>query len=91
MQSFNILSPKPVIMRQIVTLMGLMLCIQLTAQTKKNIDSKIEKVMVFFEGAQVQRSGKSSLAAGKFEFSDAKSEISHLLCSHPPVAANKPD
>jgi hypothetical protein len=47
--------------------------------------------MVFFEGAQVQRSGKSSLAAGKFEFSDAKSEISHLLCSHPPVAANKPD
>ena len=54
-------------MRQIVTLIGLVLCIQLPAQTKKNIDSKIEKVTVFLEGAQVQRSAKSMLTAGKFE------------------------
>lgn len=54
-------------MRQIATLIGLILCIQLTAQTKKNIDSKIEKVTVFLEGAQTQRSAKVSLSAGKYE------------------------
>jgi hypothetical protein len=54
-------------MRQLFTLIGLVLSIHLTAQTKKNIDSKIEKVTVFLEGAQVQRSAKASLTAGKFE------------------------
>jgi hypothetical protein len=54
-------------MRQIITLLGLMLYFQLSAQTKKNIDSKIEKVTVFLEGAQVQRSAKASLTSGKYE------------------------
>ena len=35
--------------------------------TKKNIDSKIEKVTVFLEGAQTQRSTKVTLSAGKYE------------------------
>src|SRR5258705_12352399 len=54
-------------MRQIATLIGFALSLQLSVQTKKNIDSKIQKVTVFLEGAQVQRSAKTSLAAGKFE------------------------
>ncbi len=54
-------------MRQIATLIGLVVCLQVPAQTKKNVDSKIEKVTVFLEGAQVQRSAKTSLSAGKFE------------------------
>jgi Domain of unknown function (DUF4139)/N-terminal domain of unknown function (DUF4140) len=54
-------------MRQIVLFAGLLLCLQLPAQTKKNIDSKIEKVTVFLEGAQVQRSAKTNLTPGKFE------------------------
>jgi hypothetical protein len=54
-------------MRQIATFIGLVLCLQLTAQTKKNIDSKIEKVTVFLEGAQVQRSAKANLTSGKYE------------------------
>lgn len=54
-------------MRQFATLIGFVICLQLSAQTKKNVDSKIEKVTVFLEGAQVQRSAKTSLAAGKFE------------------------
>ena len=54
-------------MRQIFTLLGLLVCLYTTAQTKKNIDSKIEKVTVFLEGAQVQRSAKTNLTAGKYE------------------------
>ncbi len=54
-------------MRQIVLFAGLLLCLQLSAQTKKNIDSKIEKVTVFLEGAQVQRSAKTNLTPGKYE------------------------
>ena len=54
-------------MRQIFTLVGLVLCLYTTAQTKKNIDSKIEKVTVFLQGAQVQRSAKTNLTAGKSE------------------------
>ncbi len=54
-------------MRQIITLLAIIICCQLPAQTKKNLDSKIDKVTVFLEGAQVQRSAKTSLAAGKFE------------------------
>ena len=48
-------------MRQIFTLLGLLVCLYTTAQTKKNIESKIEKVTVFLEGAQVQRSDKQSI------------------------------
>lgn len=54
-------------MRQTFTLIGLVFCLYLSAQSKKNIDSKIEKVTVFLEGAQVQRSAKTNLAAGKYE------------------------
>ncbi len=54
-------------MRQIATIIGLILFFQLNAQTKKNIDSKIEKVTVFLEGAQVQRNAKASLTSGKYE------------------------
>ncbi|HEY6062382.1 MAG TPA: DUF4140 domain-containing protein, partial [Chitinophagaceae bacterium] len=54
-------------MRQIATLIGLVVFLQLHAQTKKNVDSKIEKVTVFLEGAQVQRSAKTSLVSGKSE------------------------
>jgi hypothetical protein len=54
-------------MRQIFTLIALTLCTCLQAQTKKNIDSKIEKVTVFLQGAQVQRSAKASLVNGKQE------------------------
>ncbi len=54
-------------MRKIYTLIGLLLCFQLTAQTKKNIDSKIEKVTVFLDGAQTQRTAKVPLTTGKQE------------------------
>ncbi|MBL7723285.1 MAG: DUF4139 domain-containing protein [Chitinophagaceae bacterium] len=54
-------------MRQFATLIGLLVCIYSTAQTKKNIDSKIEKVTVFLEGAQTQRSAKANLTTGKYE------------------------
>lgn len=54
-------------MRQILFFFALLLCLQGSAQTKKNIDSKIEKVTVFLEGAQVQRSAKTNLTAGKYE------------------------
>jgi hypothetical protein len=36
-------------------------------QTKRSIDSKIEKVTVFLEGAQTQRTAKLTVAAGKHE------------------------
>lgn len=54
-------------MRKFATLLGIVLCLQVPAQTKKNIDSKIDKVTVFLEGAQTQRSAKVSLPAGKSE------------------------
>lgn len=54
-------------MRQIFILAGLVICLCTTAQIKKKIDSKIEKVTVFLEGAQVQRSAKTSLTPGKYE------------------------
>src|SRR5687768_8355058 len=61
-------SVKPIVMRQIHTLIGLVLCFQLSAQSsKKNIESKIEKVTVFLQGAQVQRSAKTVLSNGKQE------------------------
>lgn len=54
-------------MRQIATIIGFLVCFCSTAQTKKNIDSKIEKVTVFLEGAQTQRSAKVNLTTGKYE------------------------
>src|SRR4026207_450707 len=54
-------------MRHIITLLAIVICCQLPAQTKKNLESKIDKVTVFLEGAQVQRSAKTSLSAGKME------------------------
>lgn len=54
-------------MRQAMLLVSAFYCLTLSAQTKKNIDSKIEKVTVFLEGSQVQRSAKVNLPAGKYE------------------------
>lgn len=62
-----ILKAKSIVMRQFTTLIGLVLCICTTAQTKKNIESKIEKVTVFLDGAQTQRSAKVVLTSGKSE------------------------
>ncbi|MBL7732964.1 MAG: DUF4140 domain-containing protein, partial [Chitinophagaceae bacterium] len=54
-------------MRQLFTIAALFLLLQAAAQSKKNVDSKIEKVTVFLEGAQVQRTVKVPLTAGKQE------------------------
>ncbi|MEQ1676558.1 MAG: DUF4139 domain-containing protein [Chitinophagaceae bacterium] len=54
-------------MRQLLFFVGILLCLKSSTQTKKNIDSKIEKVTVFLEGAQVQRSAKTNLTPGKYE------------------------
>jgi|GEM_PF-2761385 len=54
-------------MRQAILLVSAFYCLTISAQTKKNIESKIEKVTVFLEGAQVQRSAKVSLPSGKYE------------------------
>ena len=54
-------------MRKIFLCLGLLFALTSQAQTKKNVDSKIDKVTVFLQGAQVERSGKTSLAAGKYE------------------------
>ncbi len=49
-------------------LAGLVMLLQnANAQSKKTIESKIEKVTVFLEGAQTERTAKTSLAAGKQE------------------------
>ncbi len=48
-------------------LIGFCISMYSNAQLKKTIDSKIEKVTVFLEGAQVQRTAKASLAPGKHE------------------------
>jgi hypothetical protein len=54
-------------MRQIIIFLAILVSNQLKAQTKKTIESKIDKVTVFLEGAQVQRSTKVALAPGKYE------------------------
>ncbi|MBL7748919.1 MAG: mucoidy inhibitor MuiA family protein, partial [Chitinophagaceae bacterium] len=54
-------------MRQFLLFAGVILCLHTTAQTKKNVESKIDKVTVFLEGAQVQRSAKTTLSPGKHE------------------------
>jgi hypothetical protein len=54
-------------MRQLFIPFVMLLCMQTTGQAKKLIDSKIDKVTVFLEGAQVQRSAKTNLLAGKSE------------------------
>lgn len=62
-----ILKAKSIVMRKFTTLIGLILCICSEAQVRKNIESKIEKVTVFLDGAQTQRSAKVALSAGKSE------------------------
>lgn len=54
-------------MRKVFIITGILFCLGTSAQTKKNIDSKIEKVTVFLDGAQTQRSAKVTLVAGKQE------------------------
>ncbi len=48
-------------------LLALVLIPNVHAQTKKTVESKIDKVTVFLEGAQVERSSKLLLAPGKYE------------------------
>ncbi len=54
-------------MRQVFTFLCLSIALYTTAQNKKNIDSKIDKVTVFLEGAQTERSAKVAVTAGKQE------------------------
>lgn len=54
-------------MKKIILGLGLLCALTSLAQTKKTIDSKIEKVTVFLQGAQVERSAKTNLAPGKYE------------------------
>jgi Domain of unknown function (DUF4139)/N-terminal domain of unknown function (DUF4140) len=54
-------------MRQLFTLVAGLVSVLLAAQTKKTVESKIEKVTVFLEGAQVERSAKTALTPGKYE------------------------
>lgn len=54
-------------MRQLIMPLACLLFLQVNAQTKKNVESKIDKVTVFLEGAQTQRSAKLNLTAGKYE------------------------
>ncbi len=54
-------------MRQLLLLLVCMAMLKINAQTKKTVESKIDKVTVFLEGAQTQRSAKVNLTAGKFE------------------------
>jgi hypothetical protein len=54
-------------MRQILIFLAIFMCSLLMAQTKKNLESKIDKVTIFLEGAQVQRSTKVTLMPGKYE------------------------
>lgn len=54
-------------MRQYFLFLSLVVSFYTIAQTKNNIDSKIEKVTVFLEGAQVQRTAKANLKVGKQE------------------------
>ena len=54
-------------MRQLIMPLACLLFLQVNAQNKKNVESKIDKVTVFLEGAQTQRSAKVNLATGKYE------------------------
>lgn len=54
-------------MRQLFTITALLFFLHSTGQTKRNLESKIEKVTVFREGAQVQRTVRISIPAGKQE------------------------
>ncbi|RYY58139.1 MAG: mucoidy inhibitor MuiA family protein, partial [Chitinophagaceae bacterium] len=61
----------------LLILLGLATQLSSSAQSKKLTDTKIDKVTVFLEGAQVQRSARVSLTAGKQEivFHDISPEI----------------
>ncbi len=54
-------------MRQLIMPLACLLFLHVNAQNKKNVESKIDKVTVFLEGAQTQRSAKVNLATGKYE------------------------
>lgn len=54
-------------MRQLIMSLACLCILQVNAQTKKTVDSKIEKVTVFLQGAQTQRGAKVSLTPGKYE------------------------
>lgn len=54
-------------MRQLIMPLACLLLLQVNAQTKKIVESKIDKVTVFLEGAQTQRSAKVNLTLGKYE------------------------
>jgi hypothetical protein len=54
-------------MRNLVLFLLTPLCVITNAQTKKIIESKIEKVTVFLDGAQVERNAKTILIPGKYE------------------------
>lgn len=54
-------------MRQLIMPLACLLFLQANAQTKKNVESRIDKVTVFLEGAQTQRSAKVNLTPGKYE------------------------
>lgn len=54
-------------MRQLIMPLACLLLLQANAQSKKNVESKIDKVTVFLEGAQTQRSAKVNLIPGKYE------------------------
>jgi len=54
-------------MRKILLIIALTTASISQAQTKRNIETKIEKVTVFLDGAQVQRTTKTNLTNGKQE------------------------
>lgn len=54
-------------MRQLIMPLACLFFLQANAQTKKNVESKIDKVTVFLDGAQTQRSAKVNLTPGKYE------------------------
>jgi len=65
-------------MRKIIIIsISLLIVVPLFSQTKKILESKINKVTVFLEGCQVERSAKALLTAGKQEivFSNISPDI----------------
>ena len=54
-------------MRILITGIIMLFTTQLFTQTKQNITSKIEKVIVFTNGAQINRTAKTNIETGKTE------------------------
>ena len=54
--------------KSILSILGLVLVFQVTAQNQvKNLDTQIEEVTVFLDGAQIFRTGKTQLQTGRSE------------------------